>query len=205
VSSRSVVVLLPVKAFHQAKLRLAPALDEAARAALARDMAGKVVRAAGSLPVAVVCDDDAVAHWATDVGASVSWRPGRGLNAAVADGVTQLAADGFDRVIVAHADLPHALDLTWVADFDGVTLVPDRHDDGTNVVSVATGAGFVFAYGPGSFARHRAEAERLGLPLRIEREPRLGWDVDLPADLLTPSWLTAPPTESAQPMIGPLS
>jgi 2-phospho-L-lactate guanylyltransferase len=206
VSSRSVAVLLPVKAFHQAKLRLAPALDQDARAALAREMAGTVVRAAGALPVAVVCDDDGVASWAIDAGASVIWRPGRGLNAAVADGVTQLAADGFVRVIVAHADLPHALDLTWVADFDGVTLVPDRHDDGTNVVSVPTAAGFGFAYGAGSFARHLAEVGRLGLPLRVERERRLGWDVDLPADLINPSWLAAPPRPgSPQPMIGPVS
>jgi 2-phospho-L-lactate guanylyltransferase len=191
VSSRSAAVLLPVKAFGQAKLRLAPALDEASRAALAQAMATNVVRAAGTLPVSVVCDDDAVAAWAAEVGASVIWRPGRGLNAAVADGVDQLAVDGFDRVIVAHADLPHALDLTWVADFAGVTLVPDRHDDGTNVVSIPTAAGFAFAYGPGSFARHVAEAGRLDLPLRVERSQRLGWDVDLPADLVTPDWLAS--------------
>ena len=78
-----------------------------------------------------------------------------------------------------------------MADFDGVTLVPDRHDDGTNVASVPTGTGFRFAYGPGSFARHQAEADRLGLPLRVEREPRLGWDVDLPDDLVTPDWLAS--------------
>ena len=190
-SSRSAAVLLPVKAFELAKLRLAPALDQAARAALARAMASNVVRAAGALPVAVVCDDDGVAAWAADVGARVIWRPGRGLNAAVADGVEQLAVDGYDRVIVAHADLPHALDLAWVADFAGITLVPDRHDDGTNVVSVPTTAGFAFAYGPASFARHVAEAERLGLPLRVERSQRLGWDVDLPADLATPDWLAS--------------
>lgn len=184
-------MLLPVKAFRHAKARLAPALDPHDRAELARDMATKVVRAAGDLPVAVVCDDDEVSAWAATLGAEVIWRPGRGLNAAVADGVDELAATGFSRVIVAHADLPHALDLTWVADFDGVTLVPDRRDDGTNVASVPTGAGFVFAYGPGSFARHQAEAARLGLALRVEREARLGWDVDTPDDLVHPDWLAA--------------
>jgi 2-phospho-L-lactate guanylyltransferase len=191
VSSRSVAVLLPVKAFHQAKLRLAPALDAASRAALAVEMATKVVEAAAPLPVSVVCDDDAVAEWAVRLGATVIWRPGRGLNAAVSDGVDQLAADGIDQVIVAHADLPHALDLAWVADFEGVTLVPDRHDDGTNVLSVATTVGFQFAYGPASFARHVAEAGRLDLALRVERSARLGWDVDLPADLVTPDWLAS--------------
>ena len=44
-------------------------------------------------------------------------------------------------------------------------------------------AGFTFSYGPGSFARHGAEAHRLGLALRVVREPSLAHDVDLPADL----------------------
>lgn len=182
-------VLLPVKAFRQAKVRLAPALGEAERAALAESMASKVVRAAGVLPVAIVCDDDEVAAWAVTRGATVIWRPGRGLNAAVRDGVDELAGEGYDRVIVAHADLPHAIDLTWVADFDGITLVPDRHDDGTNVLSIPARSGFTFAYGPGSFARHCDEVSRLGLDLRVEREQRLGWDVDIPEDLLVPEWL----------------
>ena len=47
----------------------------------------------------------------------------------------------------------------------------------------ATGAGFRFSYGPGSFARHRAEAARIALPVRLVRAPLLAWDVDLPADL----------------------
>jgi 2-phospho-L-lactate guanylyltransferase len=174
---------VPVKAFNDAKLRLAESLDPEARNALARDMATRVVHAARGLPVFVVCDDDAVARWATDVGARVLWRPGTGLNAAVTDGVAALAELGVAEVIVAHADLPFAEDLTVVSDFAGVTLVPDRHDDGTNVACVPTGAGFRFAYGPGSFTRHCAEVARLGLPLRVLRDAALAWDVDVPADL----------------------
>ena len=49
---------------------------------------------------------------------------------------------------------------------------------------VPSGGGFTFAYGPGSFQRHGAEARRLGLGLRVVREPLLGHDVDVPADLL---------------------
>jgi 2-phospho-L-lactate guanylyltransferase len=183
-------VLVPVKAFHAAKLRLAPALDAPARAELARVMAGRVVEAGSPLPVSVVCDDEGVAAWAASVGASVIWRPGRGLNGAVADGVSALAAVGHDFVIVAHGDLPHAVDLAWVAEFDGITLVPDRRDDGTNVVGIPARvhATFRFAYGPGSFSRHHAEGERVGLNVRVVREPRLAWDVDIPADLAEPSW-----------------
>jgi 2-phospho-L-lactate/phosphoenolpyruvate guanylyltransferase len=190
--SAALAVLVPVKAFHQAKVRLAAALDPAARADLARTMADAVVAAAAPLPVFVVCDDDGVATWARASGAEVLWKPGRGLNGAVNEGVTELAARGVERVIVAHADLPHALELAWVADGPGVTLVPDRRSDGTNVAAVPAGAGFTFAYGPGSFSRHVDEAHHLGLELRVVREPRLAWDVDLPDDLVAPDWSLRP-------------
>ncbi len=178
-----VAVLLPVKSFADAKLRLAPALDPAARRHLARAMASHVVACAGKLPVAVVCDDTEVAAWARDSGALVVWEPERGLNRAVEAGVARLASEGARRVIVAHADLAFARELAWVGTFAGVTLVPDHRDDGTNVVCVPAASGFTFSYGPGSFARHGAEARRLGLPLRVVREPLLGHDVDLPSDL----------------------
>jgi 2-phospho-L-lactate guanylyltransferase len=176
-------VLVPVKAFGVAKLRLAPALGPERREALARSMAAAVVRAAGNLPVAVVCDDVAVAAWAAGHGAQVVWAPGRGLDGAVSDGVRTLAAAGAERVVVAHADLPLATDLAWVADFAGVTLVPDHRDDGTNVACVPAACGFPFAYGQGSFHRHGAAALRLGHPLRVVRDPVLGRDVDVPDDL----------------------
>ena len=40
-----------------------------------------------------------------------------------------------------------------------------------------------FAYGPGSAARHEAEARRHGLDVQVVRDPALGFDVDTPADL----------------------
>ena len=99
-------------------------------------------------------------------------------------GVAVLADAGFETVIVAHGDLPRATNLARCADFDGVTLVPDRHGDGTPVAAVPTGAGFRFAYGPGSFAAHVAEAERLGVAWRSLLDPDLAWDVDDPEDLV---------------------
>lgn len=173
-----------MKAFADAKVRLAPALAPGRRAALAQAMAERVLAAAAPLPTAVVCDDAEVAGWAAAHGAIVLAEPGRGLNGAVEAGVEQLAAAGARQVIVAHADLPLATDLEWVAWFKaGVTLVPDRRRDGTNVICVPTRAGFRFSYGPGSFDAHWAEARRLDLPVRIVAEPLLAWDVDVPADL----------------------
>jgi 2-phospho-L-lactate guanylyltransferase len=176
-------VLVPVKSFARAKLRLAPALEAGERARLARSFATRVVRAAAPLPVAVACDNEEVAAWAVGEGAAVCWTPGLGLNGAVAAGVAFLTARGATRVVVAHGDLPFATGLAALATGEGVTLVPDRHERGTNVCCVPSRAGFAFSYGPGSFLRHQAEATRLGLPLTVVRSAELGLDVDEPEDL----------------------
>jgi 2-phospho-L-lactate guanylyltransferase len=181
--SGPVGVLIPVKAFADAKGRLAGAVDADGRADLARAMASTVVAAAAPLPVTVVCDDDGVDAWARSVGAAVIRVHGPGLNRAVEAGVAALAADGVSQVVIAHADLPRATRLDHCAATQGITLVPDRNLDGTPVLSVPTDAGFRFAYGPGSYAAHVAEAERLGLPWRSLHDPDLAFDVDDPADL----------------------
>ena len=179
-------MLVPVKAFGQAKRRLSPALDPAARAALTRRLATGVVTAARPLATAVVCCDREVAAWAEGLGARVIWEPGRGLNGAVAGGVASLAAQGFATVVVAHGDLARPAGLTGLLEghpADGVTLVPDATDDGTNVVVVPAGAAFRFSYGPGSFLRHADEVRRGGRTLRVVRDRDLSLDVDLPSHL----------------------
>lgn len=175
---------MPIKAFADAKRRLSAALDDNHREQLVRAMAARVLAAGGPLPVAVVCDDPAVATWARGQGALVVWEPGRGLNGAVEAGVAHLARMGVRRVVVAHGDLPWATGLAELGPFDGITLVPDHQGDGTNVIELPTGCGFHFSYGPGSFDRHRAEGRRIGLEVQILDVPDLAHDVDWPADLV---------------------
>jgi 2-phospho-L-lactate guanylyltransferase len=146
-------------------------------------MAENVLAAARPLPTAVVCDDELVALWARSKGAIVLQEPGKGLNGAVGAGVARLAEAGAHEVVVAHSDLPRARDLSALTGFDAVSLVPDRREDGTNVICIPASSGFRFSYGPGSFSRHLAEAERLGIAVRVVREPHLAWDVDLPSDI----------------------
>jgi 2-phospho-L-lactate guanylyltransferase len=177
-------VLIPLKGFGQAKQRLGDALSSAQRIHLVRTMAERVVAACTPLAVAVVCDDDEVAAWAEQLGVLVIQDTGSGLNGAVRVGVNALADCGVSWVTVAHGDLPYASGIGTLGDFDGITLVPDRVDDGTNILRLPVGGDFSFAYGPGSFRAHRAEAARLGLAVRVIRQPALAYDVDLPADVI---------------------
>ena len=183
-----IAVIIPVKAFSKAKGRLSSVLDDRARGALARTLALNVIAAAAPLSVIVVTNDEDVRIWAAEIGAKTVQDKGEGLSAAAHQGAVQAALEGFERVIVAHADLPHAKGLAWIGEFDGITLVPDRHGTGTNVIGLPASSSFRFAYGEGSFHRHCGEARRLGAPFRIVRDATLAWDVDVPSDLdtLTP-------------------
>ncbi len=163
-------VVVPVKRFADAKERLAPALSPDEREHLARRLAEGVTRAARDLDVVVCCDDPGVRDWAVALGHSIAWTPGRDLNGAVTDAVAELSAAGIELAVVAHADLAFPATLVDVARrarADDAVIVADRHGDGTNVLAVPTGAGWRFGYGAGSFRRHLAEAERLGLRLVV--------------------------------------
>ena len=129
---------MPVKAFWRAKKRLAPVLSPEGRAALAREMAEHVIKAAKPLPVVVVCDDEEVAGWSENLGARALREPGLGLNGAVNAAVSQLDGEGYRRLVVVHSDLPRASKLAWLADIEGIALVPDRREDGTNVDQLAS-------------------------------------------------------------------
>ncbi len=177
-------VLIPLRSLSVGKLRLSSVYGDADRARLIATMAATVVAAAGDLDVLVVHDSAAVARWSHERGA-MDLRPAEpGLNRAISEGRDRLRALGYSRVIVAHADLPHASDLTHVDLGKGIAIVPDRHGDGTNVMCLPTDIDFTFAYGPGSFASHVDISRRLQIEPVIIDDPMLSWDVDHPDDLV---------------------
>ena len=114
--------------------------------------------------------------------------PGRGLNAAAAAALA--AADGkASRLILIHGDLPlvtaRDIELLAAAPAGEIAIAPDRHGTGTNAISLPLPAarGFSFAFGTDSFARHNAEAGRMGLGISEVHSPGLSRDVDEPDDL----------------------
>lgn len=171
-------MLVPIKAFHAAKLRLADHLDPDGRRRLARAMAERVIAAAAPLPTYVACDDDGVAAWAESHGAEVLWGPGLGLNGAIDHGVSTIAGKGADHVIISHSDLPLAEGLSRLVTPDRILLVPDAARDGTNVMVRPCAVDLPASYGPGSFRRHLVAALRTGVGVSVRRDHRLAVDVD---------------------------
>ncbi len=179
----SLAFLIPVKSFNAAKARLADVLNDGERQRLAIALAEGVVTSLEGRDVAVVCDDPTVASWAEGHALRVLWEPGQGLNPAVRAGVDALRSQGFTHVCVVHADLAFPANLRTIEVGGGVLCVPDRRGEGTNVLRLPSDVAFEFSYGPGSFSRHCAEAERLGLELSIVAPSPLGIDVDVADDL----------------------
>jgi 2-phospho-L-lactate guanylyltransferase len=182
---RDVGIVVPLRSFTFAKARLSDVLDPTARALLARGMADRVVRAAGPYPVAIVSSALEVCEWAVARDLDVVGDPGS-LDSAAAAGREWARECGFERFAIVHADLPRITTLDAVVADGGARIavvVPDHRHDGTPVLSLPTDVDFTFAYGPDSASRHVAEAERLGLEVRVVNDPDLAFDVDVPADL----------------------
>jgi 2-phospho-L-lactate guanylyltransferase len=178
-------IVVPVRSFVLAKARLANVLDADARALLARTMADCVVDAAQKRVVVIVSSAPEVCAWARDRELELIADPGT-LDGAADAGHAWARDRAIARYVVVHADLPHASNLDAVAGGGAEPLaivVPDHRGDGTPVLSLPTATPFTFAYGPGSAARHEAEARHRGLDVRILHDADLAFDVDLPSDL----------------------
>ncbi len=188
--NQSLAVVIPIKAFHQAKERLSDLLTPSERLVLAKMCAERVLRAVAGYKVFVVCDDEAVAQWATAHNAQIVWQTEAGLNNAVRAGVAAARVNKFELAMIVHSDLPLATSFSQLfsdCDLDSlktsITLVPDRHEDGTNVMILPTTSDFEFAYGRNSFITHQHLAKKCNLALRIIYDQHLSVDIDTAEDL----------------------
>jgi 2-phospho-L-lactate guanylyltransferase len=93
---------------------------------------------------------------------------------------------GVRDIAIAHGDLPLAHGVSRLLGWPGVTIVPDRHRTGTNVLVLPASIDFRFSYGVDSFQRHVTEAVRHRRGLRVVHDADLAWDIDDPSDLDLP-------------------
>ena len=188
-------VVIPVKRFANAKSRLAPALSEAERESLAQAMLNDVlnaVRQARGVDGLLVISHEVRARYAVErAGGLYLDESGSGLSAAIAQAGEWLGSHGQTGLLMIPGDVP----LVGPQEIDriieqhrgapGVTLVPDREMDGTNALAVTPHDAIEFAFGRGSFDKHKLAAEVAGADLSVIHLHGLALDIDHPLDLHT--------------------
>jgi 2-phospho-L-lactate guanylyltransferase len=184
-------IIVPHRGLAAAKTRLAPVLDHDERIALARTLLVRVLEVAHEAgdDVVVISPAAELEPMVAEAGARLAVQRGMGLNAGLDQAREAAEADGVERLVVLHGDLPNlAVDdvaalMEAAADGPAVVIAPDRLGTGTNGLALSPPGIIGFRFGAGSFAAHRAEALTAGVDPAVVVRPGLAFDLDTPEDL----------------------
>ena len=191
--SDGVFAILPVRSLAEGKSRLSPVLDATERTRLNERLLEHTLDCLAVYPGAastlVVSASAEVLERARRRGmTAIADPPGGGLNEAVAAAGAVARARRAQGVFVLPVDLPLLTAdglrdlLTQASSAPTCLLVPDRRGAGTNLIYQSPVRLTSYAFGEGSFERHRLTAQAAGLKVVVRREPSFGLDLDLPAD-----------------------
>lgn len=189
-------ILIPVKDLTRAKQRLASLLSPAERTQLAWAMLENTFAAAAQTRtierIAVVTlYEPAIALAQKFEMEVIREREQISESASVDFGSRELAQRGAEAVLRLPIDLPliTSADIETILAHDaptpGTVLVPSHEGTGTNALLRRPPALFPSHFGPGSLAKHQAEAARLNVRCTLLDLPRIALDIDEPADLQT--------------------
>lgn len=187
-------VVIGVRGGPTAKSRCGEAVGGDGWAALVEAMLSDMMEALARTPavsgVHVVTPTRAVADLAATAGANVILEDTpQGLNAAFERARSHIAETRpAATVALLPGDLPlldpRELEQVLRAhDDESVVLVPAIADGGTGAVILRADLALPLAFGHGSFRRHIAAVQGLGLLPRIVEPVSLGFDLDRPSDI----------------------
>jgi 2-phospho-L-lactate guanylyltransferase len=187
------MILVPVKNLANAKERLSAVLSRAERRALAEAMLQDVLQALAALSapsaVSVVTSDPFAKALAQQHRFAVIADPANlSESDAIAHATDHCVAQGEHSTLVIPGDIPLVQpgDIEQViaaAPAEGSVLVPGWDGRGSNAVFRRPANLFPLRFGTDSFPPHLRSAQATGKPCVVLRLPRIGLDVDNPADL----------------------
>jgi 2-phospho-L-lactate guanylyltransferase len=191
--SDAAFAILPVRSLVEGKSRLSPVLDAGERARLNERLFEHTLDCLAAFPgtasTLVASGSAEVLDRARRRGmTAIADPPGGGLNEAVAAATAVARARAARGVFVLPVDLPLLTadglrDLLALASSAPICLlVPDRRGEGTNLIHQSPIRIASYAFGEGSFERHRLAAQAAGLKVVVRREPSFALDLDLPVD-----------------------
>jgi len=211
----SVWAIVPVKPLKRAKSRLARVLTPEQREYLATQLLLRTVRLLLPLShiqgVLVISRDTRALAMARDLGAQTVQESGTPqLNTALLRATQALRTWGGEAGLVVPADIPllSGDDVGAVVDMgryhNSVVVVPDRREQGTNLLFVRPPGLIPYAFGENSFNRHQYYARDAGATVLVYRSDGASLDIDTAADLARYLELAKATGEPIIERIGPL-
>ena len=187
-------LLLPIKDLRQAKKRLAGILSPKERFCLTQAMLADTVRAVRGVRSAekifVVTNYPPAMQLAEENGwqvieeheqVSESHSVDYASKRCEQQGVAALLRLPLDLPLIRAADIEELLSADFYS--PALAIVPSRDGTGTNAMLRTPPTLFPSHFGPGSFAKHLAEARTLNAQVTVRRNPRVEMDVDDESDL----------------------
>jgi 2-phospho-L-lactate guanylyltransferase len=192
--SKGVWAVVPVKDTAAAKQRLAPALPQSLRQALAlamlEDVLAALAEVSGLAGRVLVTTDAGARRLAARYGAEC-WEEGagNGHTGAVTAAARRLARDGRAGMLTVPGDIP-LVTAAEIAQLIGAhlpapsfTIAPSHDEQGSNAILMSPPDAVPLRFGDDSFFPHLAAAEARGIAPTVLHLPGIALDIDNPADL----------------------
>lgn len=184
-------IVLPVKSLDEAKSRLDPVVQRTERAALTLAMLEDVLDVTTAMPgwaTWVISPDEAVLEIAAGRGAEPIAEERPPLAAAIHQTEREAAGRGLDALAVLLPDTPLLTPLALMRalhTLGPVVLAPSQDDMGTNLLLRRPPAVVTSHFGHDSYRRHVQAAAEADVPVSVVESAELGFDLDVPDDILT--------------------
>lgn len=186
--------IIPVKPLRRGKSRLSSVLSLEARTALNHYLLSNTLEILASLTeieyTLVVSRDPEALTIAREYNARTVQEQGSPqLNTALTRATMVALSHSVQGVLIVPADLPlltrddiHEV-ISRGVNPPVVVITPDRHHQGTNAMLISPPGLIQYEYGPGSFHKHCAQAEKAGVHLEVYERGSMALDIDFPEDL----------------------
>lgn len=189
-------LVLPIKRFAEAKTRLAQALSLAKRRELSATLLEGILEEISRTPLitrVVLASSEPEAFYQaqkygydflpdTAVYSSLNLAVARATNFLIDHGARDVGVILCDLPLISSGELSRVIQRHLTGSPRQLTLVPDRHGEGTNVRLCRPGNLIPAQYGRNSAIKHQAAAIEAGANVVVVRSETLGLDVDLSAD-----------------------
>ena len=191
----SLWAIIPIKPLRRGKSRLSCVLSEQERENLNHNLLNRSIRCLKQVKeidqIVVISHDPGALSFSREFGVkTIQENRNTNINNALRKATQAAKAFSVSKILVIPADLPFMMPddvselLSKSKSSPEIIISPDRKMYGTNALFINPTGILDYDFGQWSFKKHIEQAERKKIRVEIFNNERLGFDLDLPEDLV---------------------